>query len=117
MAICGLVEEATCIGEPLSLAAGVVDILDGAVFGQQESFVGVFESKLAESFNEVRKVDPRRGDSVAALVPVVGISGDDVDPVIAWIPRVGSSAIVVEDLESEVGRHPGATKCFYALIV
>ena len=77
----------------------------------------MFESESAKPFDEVGEIDPRRGDSVAALIPVVGIGGDDIDPFIAWIPRVGSSAIVVENLESEVGRHPRATECFDFLIV
>ena len=117
MAVRRLIERGACIGEPLSLAVRILDIFDGAEFGQQESLIGVFESESAKPFDEVGEVNPWRGDFVAALVPVVGISGDDIDPFVAWIPRVGSPTIVVEDLEGEAGRHPRATECFDSLIV
>ena len=101
-------EQRACVVDPLSLASATGVI--GTELGQDQRLVGLSVRPTNERFDDLFKGAPRFGGAVSAIVPVVWVSADEIDDVIAWIPPVGDTGIVradIADSERPVRHDPG----------
>ncbi len=117
LAVLGSSEHRLGVSEPLRLSVRVCRVFGRAKFEQHEVFARVLKTKQPEAFDDLFEVIPRRIYAVTAVEPVVSVGGDDIDPGVARIPRVGRSAIVVGHLKAEVGGRPDTAECLHSLIV